>query len=75
MLQHGGWNWDKIKPTYTVKQGDPLSHNLFNFVTDTLLKSITGDKRQDQRNEVKRVSVRGRPRTTDFVNYGTPETD
>ena len=43
VIQHGDWTSQKISPTCGVKQGDPLSPMLFNFVVDEMLKKINPD--------------------------------
>lgn len=40
ILQHGDWRSEKIHPTCGVKQGDPLSPIMFNFVMDGMLKNL-----------------------------------
>ena len=40
VLQHAGWKSARIHPRCGVKQGDPLSSYIFNFVIDELLKRI-----------------------------------
>lgn len=40
VLQHDGWESEKIHPTCGVKQGDLLSSYIFNFIMDELLKRI-----------------------------------
>lgn len=42
-LEHGGWVSDHIRPTCGVRQDDQLSHTLFNFVIDALLKEVSPD--------------------------------
>lgn len=40
VLQHSGWESDPIHPTCGVKQGDPLSPTVFNFIVDEMLRRV-----------------------------------
>lgn len=40
VLQHGDWQSGRIHPTCGVKQGDPLSPPVFNFIMDEMLKRL-----------------------------------
>lgn len=43
VLQHGDWQSGRIHPTCGVKQGDPLSPLIFNFVMDEMLRRLPGE--------------------------------
>ena len=42
-LEFGGWRSDPIHPTCGVKQGDPMSPLLFNFLIDMMLQRMPDD--------------------------------
>lgn len=42
-FDYGGWTSDPIHPTCGVKQGDPLSPVLFNFIIDEMIKNMPSD--------------------------------
>lgn len=43
VLQHGGWQSSDIHPRRGVRQGDPLSPLIFNWVMDGMIRSIPAE--------------------------------